>query len=408
MHDLIHKEVEVYVDDMIVKSKDCEGHIPALRKLFERIWFYKLQLNPKKCTFGVTSGKLLGFIVSQRGIEVDLEKIKVIVEMKTLRTEKEIQEFLGRIQYINRFIAQLTMTYEPIFRLLKKEIPTVWNEQCQEAFEKIKSYLMKPPILVPPILEKSLLLYLTTTDITMGALLAQYLEETGKENAIYYISKKMLPYEEKYSPLEKTCVALVWATCKLRHNMLAYKVLLIARMDPLKYLMEKPVQDGKSAKWVLLLLEFDIKYVIQKSMKGRVIADHLAYCSLEEAEEIQGDFPDEDIMGIEVESWMMYFDGAINQNGSEIGVLLIFPKGTHIPFSGKLNFPTTNNATEYETCIIDLQAALGQGVKELEVYGNLALIISQIHNKWKIKEERLMPYHECLQKWASKFTKIQY
>ena len=105
MHDLIHKEVEVYVDDMIVKSKDCEGHIPALRKLFERIRFYKLQLNPKKCTFGVTSGKLLGFIVSQRGIEVDLEKIKVIVEMKTLRTEKEIQEFLGRIQYINRFIA---------------------------------------------------------------------------------------------------------------------------------------------------------------------------------------------------------------------------------------------------------------------------------------------------------------
>ena len=90
LHDLIHKEVEVYVDDMIVKSKDREGHIPALRKFFERIWFYKLQLNPKKCTFGVTSGKLLGFMVSQRGIEVDFEKIKTIVEMKPLRIEKEI------------------------------------------------------------------------------------------------------------------------------------------------------------------------------------------------------------------------------------------------------------------------------------------------------------------------------
>ena len=95
----------------------------------------------------------------------------------------------------------------------------------------------------------------------MGVILAQHLEDTRKQNAIYYISKKMLPYEEKYSPLEKTCVALVWATCKLRHYMLAYKVLLIARMDPLKYLMEKPMQDGKTAKWVLLLLEFDIKYV---------------------------------------------------------------------------------------------------------------------------------------------------
>ena len=101
------------------------------------------------------------------------------------------------------------MICEPIFRLLKKEVPTVWNEQCQKAFEKIKNYLMKPPILVPLIPEKPLLLYLTTTKTTIGALLAQYLEDTRKENAICYISKKMLPYEEKYSPLEKTCVALV-------------------------------------------------------------------------------------------------------------------------------------------------------------------------------------------------------
>ena len=75
---------------MIVKSKDREGHILALRKFFERVWFYKLLLNSKKCTFGVTSRKLLGFMVSQRGIEVDLDKIKTIVEMKPPRNEKEI------------------------------------------------------------------------------------------------------------------------------------------------------------------------------------------------------------------------------------------------------------------------------------------------------------------------------
>jgi len=90
LHDLIHKEVEVYVDYMIVKSKDREGHIPALQKFFERIQFYKLRLNPKKCTFGVTFGKLLGFMISQRGIEVDPEKIKAIVEMKPPRNEKEV------------------------------------------------------------------------------------------------------------------------------------------------------------------------------------------------------------------------------------------------------------------------------------------------------------------------------
>ena len=124
--------------------------------------------------------------------------------------------------------------------------------------------------------------------------------------------------------------------------------------------------------------EFDIKYVTQKSVKGRAIAHHLAHCSSEEVEEIQGDFLDEDIMRIEVESWKMYFDGATNQNGSGIGVLLISPKGTHIPFFGRLNFPTTNNSIEYEAFIMGLRAALGLGLKELEVYGDLVLIISQI------------------------------
>ena len=113
-------------------------------------------------------------------------------------------------------------------------------------------------------------------------------------------------------------------------------------------------------------------------------------------------------MGIVVESWKMYFDGATNQNGNGIRVLLISPKGAHIPFSRKLNFPTSNNATEYKACIMGLQAALGLGVKELEVCRDSALIISQIQNKWKIKKERLMPYHQCLQKWASKFSRIRY
>ena len=155
---------------------------------------------------------------------------------------------------------------------------------------------------------------------------------------------------------------------------------------------------GRPLNGYCFCLEFDIKYVTQKSMNGRAIADHLAHCSPEEAKEIQGDFPDEDIMGNEVESQKIYFDGATNQNGSGIGVLLISPKGTHIPFFGRLNFPATNNATEYEACIMGLQAAQGLGEKELEVYRDSTLIISQIQNKWKIKEEMLMPYHECLQK----------
>ena len=127
---MLHNEVEVYVDDMIVKSKDKEGQITNLRKFFERIKEYKLRLNPQKCTFGATAVKLLGFLVSDSGIEVDPLKIKAILHMPPPKSEKEIREFLGQLQYISRFIAKLTSTYEPIFKLLRKNETHTWNEEC--------------------------------------------------------------------------------------------------------------------------------------------------------------------------------------------------------------------------------------------------------------------------------------
>jgi hypothetical protein len=103
------------MDDMIAKSKDEESYIPALRKMFERLRQYQLKLNPAKCTFGVKSGKLLGFVVSNKGIEVDLDKVKAIQDMPAPKTEREVLGFLGRLNYIARFISQLTVTCEPIF-----------------------------------------------------------------------------------------------------------------------------------------------------------------------------------------------------------------------------------------------------------------------------------------------------
>ena len=107
-HDMMHRDVEVYVDDMIVKSRGRLDHLSALEKFFERIRQFKLRLNPKKCTFGVTSGKLLGYMVSERGIEAYPNKIRAILDMSVLKIEREIKGFLGRLQYISRFIARLT------------------------------------------------------------------------------------------------------------------------------------------------------------------------------------------------------------------------------------------------------------------------------------------------------------
>ena len=101
LHDIMHNEVEMYVDDMIVKANEREGHIVNLRKFFERIKEYRLRLNPQKCTFGITIGKLLGFLVSVRGIEDDPSTIKAILEMFQPKSEKEIKGFFGRLQYIS-------------------------------------------------------------------------------------------------------------------------------------------------------------------------------------------------------------------------------------------------------------------------------------------------------------------
>ena len=140
-HDPIHHEIEVYVDDMIARSQTEEEYLDHLHKLFERLKKYKLRLNPNKCTFGVCSGKLLGFVVSNKGIEVDPAKIKAIQEIPVPRSKKEIIGFLGRLNYIARFISHLTATCEPLFKLLKKDQVVKWNDECQIAFDKIKEYL---------------------------------------------------------------------------------------------------------------------------------------------------------------------------------------------------------------------------------------------------------------------------
>ena len=137
--------------------------------------------------------------------------------MLSLRIEREIRGFLSRLLYISHFIAKLTDICEPIFRLLRKNQPTVWNDDCQHAFERIKECLLSPPILMPPILGHPLLLYFSISDMALGCMLAQ-LDDSGKEQAIYYLSKRMLKYECRYIMIKHLCLVLVWTTRRLRHH----------------------------------------------------------------------------------------------------------------------------------------------------------------------------------------------
>ncbi|XP_070007245.1 uncharacterized protein [Nicotiana sylvestris] len=235
---------------------------------------------------------------------------------------------LGRLNYISRFIAQLMTTCEPIFKLLKKDVAVKWTDECHEAFDKIKGYLLNPPVLVPPEPVRPLILHLTVLDNSFGCVLGQHDITGRKEQAIYYLSKKFTSYEVK-----------------------------------------------KARK--VLLTEFDIVYVTWTAMKAQALADHLAENPVdEEYEPLKNYFPYKEVMHIdEVEKeerpgWKLFFDGDANMKCVGIGAVLISETGHHHPVMAQLCFYCTNNMAEYEACILGLRLAVDMGIQEALILGD--------------------------------------
>ena len=145
---------------------------------------------------------------------------------------------------------------------------------------------------MPPTPGRPLLLYLSVSDMPLGCMLAQ-LDDSGKERTIYYLSERMLEYECGYIMIERLCLTLVWATRRLRHYVTEYSILLVSRLDPLRCLFDRPVLIGRLMSWLVLLTDFDIQYVTQKSIKGSIVVDHLASLSVSDDRSINDDFLDE-------------------------------------------------------------------------------------------------------------------
>ena len=177
-------------------------------------------------------------------------------------------------------------------------------------------------------------------------------------------------------------------------------------MDLLKYLFEKPALSGRLSRWLILLEEFYLNYVARKNIKCSAMLDFCAENPIE-GDDSKEDFLDEDILDIELGAWKMYFDGAVNQYGNGIRVLLITLDGFHVPLVVKLNFEENNNIVEYEACVVKMEALQELGVKEAEVFGDLNLVIAQAHKLWKVKEEHLKPYQQYLEDLTKTFDKIE-
>jgi hypothetical protein len=334
-HDLIGNLVEIYIDDVMVKSASVEGHLDDLWQVLERTRKFGLRMNPKKCAFGVSAGQLLDFLVHERGIEIGLKSQEAVRTMVPPTIKKELQQLIGKINFVRRFISNLSGRIEPFMELVKIKTNEEfrWGAEQQWAFEEIKEYLSRPPVLVPPQQDRPFYIYLLVGDTSIASVVVQLYD--GKERVVFYLSRRMLDVETRYPDMEKLCLCLFFTCTKLRHIVLSAEVIIICKSDVIKHMLSAPVLKGRLGKWMFALSEFDIRYQPAKAVKGQALADLIA------------ERVNTNIVALSVRAWAMYFDGSVCGDGCGIGILLVSPRGaTYFSRSDYLlPVPTTLQST---------------------------------------------------------------
>nr|XP_017225012.1 PREDICTED: uncharacterized protein LOC108201232 [Daucus carota subsp. sativus] len=243
---LIGKTMEVYVDDMLVKSLNKADHLEHLKEDFEVLRTHKMMLNPAKCAFGVGSGKFLGQMVSKRGIEAKPDKIKAILDMEPPKSVRDVQKLTGRITALGKFVSKSGDKCLPFFKALKKVKNFEWTDESQVAFEEPKKYMAEPPLLSKPIDGEVLYVYLAVSEQALSAVLVR--EELKIQKLVYYVSKVLHGAEFNYSVIEKFPLAMITASRKLRSYFQSHKIEVLTD-QPLRNVIHSPKASGRLIKW---------------------------------------------------------------------------------------------------------------------------------------------------------------
>ncbi|XP_045802475.1 uncharacterized protein LOC123896075 [Trifolium pratense] len=306
-------------------------------------------------------GDFLGFVVHKKGIEINQNKTKAILETKPPTNKKQLQSLLGKINFLRRFISNLSgkaQAFSPLLRLKKEDIFT-WGQDQQEAFDEIKKYLSNPPTLMPPIRNKFMKLYISASNTTLGSMLAQE-DENGEEKAIYYLSRVLNDVETRYSSIEKLCLCF------------------------------------RIGRWALALSEYSLSYKPLKVIKGQIVADFIVDHSAIESPQNY----------VALEPWTLYFDGSKHQHGTGIGILIISPLKIPTKFKYKINGICSNNEAEYEALIAGLEILLSLGAKDIKIKGDSELVLKQLTKEYKCIKEHLIRYFVIANTLLKRFDSI--
>jgi hypothetical protein len=279
------KRVEAYVDDVIIKTENSENFIEDLQLVFNSLRRYRWKLNLEKCVFGEPAEKLLGFIVSHRGIEENLEKIEAIMRMEPPRSQKKVQRLTGCMAPLSRFISRLGEKGMSFYKLLKKVDKFQWTTEAQEALEALKKFLTTPPVLKPPCRATSdqpaedLLLYISfMTHVVSTALVVERAEEEHTylvQHLVYFISQVLGPLKIRYPQVQKLLYAVLLAARKLRHYFDDHKVIVVIGF-PISDILHNKEAIGRIAKWACELRAHGIKFRPRTTIKTQAVVDFVS------------------------------------------------------------------------------------------------------------------------------------
>lgn len=271
--ELLHKGVEVFVDDILIYSEDWESHLKLFKEVVKRLKLNNIQVKQKKCCFGEKEVHYLGFIIGNGQKRADPQKVKGILEMTAPSNVKDLRSFLGMIGFYREFIKGMGATAEPLNRLLKKDTKFEWGEEQEAAFSKLKEEMAKHVALEIPHQDRPYEIHTDASTKGIGAVLIQR-DEKGIGHIIECASKALGPAQSKQSIPALECYAIMWALKKFRPYVQGNKFLVVTDHYGLKFLQSKERPSATLQRWWWELYDFDFEVVYRKGENN--IADPLS------------------------------------------------------------------------------------------------------------------------------------
>ncbi|XP_058099838.1 uncharacterized protein LOC131244211 [Magnolia sinica] len=332
--------MEVYVDDMLVKSVRASDHLADLAVMFSILREYRMKLNPARCVF------------------------------------REIQCLTGRVAALGRFISKVTDRCLPFFQQLKGHKKAKWTSKCEQAFQELKQYLGSPPLLSKSEEGEPLLLYLA---VSASAISSALIREVGnKQYLVYYMSKAMVPTETRYPSIEKQVLQKPDV-----FGQLTKWALELGDFD-IQYYPRIAIKGQAVANFIT-------KFTIPND-------DNTAEAALTTplVPSLAKDLESE-------QRWVLYVDGSSNFKRAGVGIVLVTPDSTAIQYAIRLSFRASNNEAEYEALLAGLRLATSLGGQSLEVRCDSQLVMNHISTEYEANETRMVAYLAEARKLIERF-----